>query len=90
MNVAAGPGLGNAAGRLGRVQGSGKWAGEGPSGTCSGVWTARRAQPQTASAPAGYAAFGSAAASPGFAQQMPTPYYWTERYDPPPAWTPYR
>jgi hypothetical protein len=89
VNVAAGPRLGNAAGRLSRLQGSGKWAGEGPSGTCSGVWTARRAQPQTASAPAGYAAYGSAAASPGFAPQMPTPY-WTERYDPRPAWTPYR
>ena len=89
VNVAAGPRLGNAAGRLSRAQGSGKWAGEGPSGTCSGVWTARRVQ-QTASEPAGYAAYGSAAASPGFApQQMPTPY-WTERYDPPPAWTPYR
>jgi hypothetical protein len=88
VNVAAGPRVGNAAGRLGRIQGSGKWAGEGPSGTCSGVWTARRVQPQTASALAGYAAYGSAAASPEFAPQMPAPY-WTETY-PPPAWPRYR
>lgn len=96
VNIAAGPRVGNAAGRLGRVQGGGRWAGEGPSGTCSGVWTATRARSPIASAPAGYAAYGSAAASPGFAVQAPTTYrtepYWSESYwaEPPSLWTPYR
>lgn len=98
LNIAAGPRAGSAAGRLGRLQGGGRWAGEGPSGICSGVWTARRVQSQTVSAPSGYAAYGSAAASPGFAPQAPTidliePYwsepYWAEPY-PPSFWTPYR
>ncbi len=56
VNVAAGPRVGNAAGRLGRHQGGGKWAGQGPSGTCSGVWTARRVPAHAASDPAGYGA----------------------------------
>jgi hypothetical protein len=36
----AGPRIAQAAGRLGRSQGSGTWAGRGPSGVCSGVWNA--------------------------------------------------
>jgi hypothetical protein len=96
VNVAAGPRVATGAGRLGRVQGSGRWAGQGPSGTCSGVWTARRVQSPTASAPAGYAAYGSAAASPGFVPR--TTYriepYWSESYwaepSPPSFWAPYR
>lgn len=42
VNVAAGPRYASGGGRLGRVQGSGQWAGRGPSGTCAGVWTATR------------------------------------------------
>jgi hypothetical protein len=98
VNIAAGPRIGNAGGRLGRLQGGGRWAGEGPSGTCSGVWTATRVQSPTAVAPAGHAAYGSAAVSPGFAPQTPTTYgtqpYWSESYwavrYPPPFGTPYR
>ena len=36
----AGPRIAHAAGRLWRFQGSGTWAGSGPSGVCSGVWNA--------------------------------------------------
>jgi hypothetical protein len=88
VNVVAGPRVATGAGRLGRIQGRGAWSGQGPSGTCSGVWTATRVDQRTAFGPPGHAAFGSAPASPGFAPQMPTTY-WTERY-PPPSWTPYR
>ncbi len=42
VNVMAGPRIGTGTGRLGKVRGSGTWAGRGPSGTCSGVWTAAR------------------------------------------------
>jgi hypothetical protein len=42
VNVVAGPRSAHGAGRLGRNQGSGRWAGRGPSGTCSGVWYASR------------------------------------------------
>jgi hypothetical protein len=98
VNIAAGPRVGTGTGRLGRIQGGGRWAGQGPSGTCAGVWTARRIQSPTAAAPAGYAAYGSAAASPGFAPQTRTIYraepYWSESYwaepSPSPFWTPYR
>jgi hypothetical protein len=52
VTVMAGPRVGNGAGRLGRSQGSGTWAGQGPSGTCAGIWTATRVQqPHTASTP---------------------------------------
>jgi hypothetical protein len=44
--VTAGPRVGRGAGQLGRVQGRGTWAGQGPSGTCSGIWTAARASVQ--------------------------------------------
>jgi hypothetical protein len=37
---AAGPRTVDAVGRLRRFQGSGTWAGSGPSGVCSGVWNA--------------------------------------------------
>src|SRR5215510_15359250 len=36
----AGPRTAHATGRLRRFQGSGTWAGSGPSGVCSGVWNA--------------------------------------------------
>jgi hypothetical protein len=39
-NAVAGPRIAHAAGRLWRFQGSGTWAGSGPSGICSGVWNA--------------------------------------------------
>jgi hypothetical protein len=42
VNIVTGPRSAQSAGRLVKSQGSGKWAGEGPSGTCSGVWTASR------------------------------------------------
>jgi hypothetical protein len=51
VNVRAGPRFAVGAGRLGRLQGSGTWAGQGPSGTCAGIWTATRVQPRTASTP---------------------------------------
>ena len=41
-NAVAGPRIAHDAGRLGRFQGSGPWAGRGPSGVCSGVWNAGR------------------------------------------------
>jgi hypothetical protein len=50
VNVAAGPRAATSAGRLGQVQGSGRWAGQGPSGTCSGIWIATRAGAYRASA----------------------------------------
>jgi hypothetical protein len=42
MNAVAGPRNANGAGRFGRFQGNGTWAGRGPSGVCSGVWSAGR------------------------------------------------
>jgi len=87
VTVAAGPRVASGAGRLGRLEGRGKWAGQGPSGTCSGVWTATRVQPHTVFAPSGHAAYASEAASPGIAPQTPMTY-WTQPY-PPPFWTPH-
>ena len=40
MNAVAGPRSAHGTGRFGRSRGSGTWAGTGPSGLCSGVWTA--------------------------------------------------
>jgi hypothetical protein len=40
MNAVAGPRTANGVGRFGRSRGSGTWTGTGPSGLCSGVWTA--------------------------------------------------
>ena len=42
MNAVAGPRLARGTGRFNRVQGSGTWAGSGPSGLCSGIWNAAR------------------------------------------------
>jgi hypothetical protein len=39
---AAGPRRAYGRGRLGAYQGVGRWAGRGPSGVCSGVWSASR------------------------------------------------
>ena len=40
INAVAGPRNANGIGRFGGSRGSGTWAGTGPSGVCSGVWTA--------------------------------------------------
>lgn len=42
MNAVAGPREARGTGRFGRSGGSGRWAGTGPSGVCSGVWSASR------------------------------------------------
>jgi len=55
VNVAAGPRYASGAGRLGKFQGSGRWAGQGPSGTCAGVWTATRVNTYRAGASGPYA-----------------------------------
>jgi hypothetical protein len=42
MNTVAGPRTARGAGRFGRFRGAGTWTGRGPSGVCSGVWSADR------------------------------------------------
>jgi hypothetical protein len=42
MNAVAGPRTARGIGRFGPLRGSGSWAGRGPSGLCSGVWSANR------------------------------------------------
>ena len=42
MKAIAGPRIANGTGRFSKVRGSGTWAGRGPSGLCSGVWSANR------------------------------------------------
>ena len=42
MNAVAGPRSAQGTGRFNRFRGSGTWAGTGPSGVCSGVWSAIR------------------------------------------------
>jgi hypothetical protein len=42
MNAVAGPRVANGTGRFARSRGSGTWAGTGPSGVCTGVWSAIR------------------------------------------------
>lgn len=42
MNAVAGPRIAYGIGRFNELQGSGTWSGSGPSGLCSGVWTAER------------------------------------------------
>jgi hypothetical protein len=42
VHAAAGPRDAQGAGQLAQYQGSGTWAGRGPSGVCSGVWNAYR------------------------------------------------
>ena len=64
VNVTAGPRVGNGTGRLTRNRGSGTWAGQGPSGTCAGIWTAARVEPGAASAPSWGAGSSSFAAEP--------------------------
>jgi hypothetical protein len=57
VTVVAGPRVGIGAGRLSNVRGSGTWSGKGPSGTCSGVWTAARVAGSYAPVP--WAPFGA-------------------------------
>ncbi|ARQ00079.1 hypothetical protein [Pseudorhodoplanes sinuspersici] len=46
IQAVAGPRVATGTGRMARNRGQGRWAGQGPSGTCAGVWTATRlAQP---------------------------------------------
>jgi hypothetical protein len=42
INAVAGPRSAHGTGRFNRVRGNGTWAGTGPSGVCSGVWSASR------------------------------------------------
>jgi hypothetical protein len=42
LRAIAGPRIANGTGRFNSVQASGTWAGRGPSGLCSGVWSANR------------------------------------------------
>ena len=42
LRAIAGPRIAHGTGHFGTVRGSGTWAGRGPSGLCSGVWTANR------------------------------------------------
>ena len=42
MTAVAGPRVAKGSGRFIRSQGQGKWSGTGPSGVCSGIWTAVR------------------------------------------------
>jgi hypothetical protein len=42
MNAVAGPRRAQGTGRFNRSQGGGTWVGSGPSGVCSGVWSAIR------------------------------------------------
>src|ERR1051325_2597823 len=72
LALTAGPRTASGTGQLGRSQGSGTWAGQGPSGTCSGVWTAARAQANAVSGDATQAV------------QMPVPF-WMAPVQPPPA-----
>jgi hypothetical protein len=42
INAVAGPRIAKGTGRFSRSRASGTWSGEGPSGLCSGVWSAVR------------------------------------------------
>jgi len=42
MTAITGPRVAHGAGRFGRLSGRGTWSGTGPSGLCSGVWSATR------------------------------------------------
>ena len=68
VRVMAGPRVADGTGRLGRVRGNGAWGGQGPSGTCSGIWTATRVQPRTAYAPS----WGTS-----YAPMFAPPWQWT-------------
>jgi hypothetical protein len=42
LNAVAGPRIAHGTGRFNRFRGSGTWSGTGPSGVCTGVWSAIR------------------------------------------------
>jgi len=42
LRAIAGPRIAHGTGHFGTVRGSGTWAGRGPSGLCSGIWSASR------------------------------------------------
>lgn len=42
MSAVAGPRIARGAGRFSQLRGSGTWSGRGPSGLCSGIWSANR------------------------------------------------
>jgi hypothetical protein len=42
LNAVAGPRIAHGTGRFSRFRGSGTWSGTGPSGVCTGVWSAIR------------------------------------------------
>ncbi|HEX2840817.1 hypothetical protein [Hyphomicrobium sp.] len=42
IKAVAGPRVAQGTGRFTQLRGSGRWAGRGPSGLCSGVWSANR------------------------------------------------
>ncbi len=42
LKAVAGPRIALGTGRFSHVRGSGRWHGKGPSGLCSGVWSATR------------------------------------------------
>ena len=44
MNAVAGPRSAQGTGKFNRFRGTGTWAGTGPSGVCSGVWSAIRSR----------------------------------------------
>jgi hypothetical protein len=74
LKLVAGPRVAAGTGRLGQAQGGGTWSGQGPSGICSGVWTATRVQAQTVSAPSADVAY-PAAAPQWVPPPMPMPVY---------------
>jgi hypothetical protein len=77
LKLVAGPRQAIGTGHLGQAQGSGTWSGTGPSGTCSGVWTATRVRAQTASvpAPAPDVSYPTPAAAQWAPPPMPMPVY---------------
>jgi len=77
LKLVAGPRVATGTGRLGPAQGSGTWSGTGPSGTCSGVWTATRAGAQAAAAPAVApdVSYPTAASGQWTPPPMPMPVY---------------
>ena len=56
IQAVAGPRVATGTGRMGRNRGQGRWAGQGPSGTCAGVWTATRVD-QPSAPPVYYTGF---------------------------------
>ncbi len=66
INAVAGPRFATGTGRLGQRQGSGRWAGQGPSGTCAGIWTATRLNTRVAPGYAGQGYMTPGYMGPGF------------------------